>query len=572
MKREIFELAEKEFDLIVIGAGIFGVCAAWEASLQGLSVALVEKGDFCQATSANHYKMVHGGIRYLQHGDIYRIRESSRERSALLRIAPHLVKPLPIVIPTYGHGMKGKEILRVGTTIYDLLTADRNNKIPDPKRHIPASRFISKQKVIDLFPGIKNKELTGAAIFSDAQMYNPPRLALSFLISAVENGVKAANYLEVKNLLFDGKKIYGVKVNDLINNDSFEIRAKIVLNAAGPWADKLLEESLKINLNPKPAFSRDAAFIIKRKPYSEYAFAVSLKTKDVDTVFDRGGRHAFIVPWMERDYTMVGVWHIVWPGTKDKVFVSEDELDEFIKEVNSAAPELNLTYDEISMVNTGLTLFGETKPGSKRMSFGKRSILIDHSIDHSIDGLVTLIGVRATVAREMACKAINLIGNKINKTISKSRTEFVPIYGGEINIFEDYLKQSLKDQNYINDNKVMRALIHNYGSEHKKILAYANENRSLAETLGSSTVIKAEVVNAIREEMAQNLFDIVFRRTDLGTAGDPGKEAIQTCGNIAAKEFSWDENKLQEELNNLNKFFLKKGAVKNYSTLEREKK
>ncbi|MEJ2618461.1 MAG: FAD-dependent oxidoreductase, partial [Ignavibacteriaceae bacterium] len=131
MIRDISSLAEKEFDVIIIGAGMFGVCAAWEAVLQGLSVALVEKGDFCQATSANHYKMVHGGIRYLQHGDIYRIRESSKERSALLRIAPHLVKPLPIVIPTYGHGMKGKEILRVGTTLFDILTFDRNQKIPD---------------------------------------------------------------------------------------------------------------------------------------------------------------------------------------------------------------------------------------------------------------------------------------------------------------------------------------------------------------------------------------------------------------------------------------------------------
>ena len=136
MNRDIFSLAEKEFDVTIIGAGMFGVCAAWEAVLQGLSVALIEKGDFCQATSANHYKMVHGGIRYLQHGDIYRIRESSRERSALLRIAPHLVKPLPIVIPTYGHGMKGKEILRVGTTLFDILTADRNTGILDKERHV----------------------------------------------------------------------------------------------------------------------------------------------------------------------------------------------------------------------------------------------------------------------------------------------------------------------------------------------------------------------------------------------------------------------------------------------------
>ena len=129
MKRDISALAEKEYDLVIVGGGIFGVCAAWDAALRGLSVAIVEKGDFSHATSANHFKMVHGGIRYLQHGDFARVRESSRERSALLRIAPHLVKPLPIVIPTYGHGMKGKAFLGAGFLFYDLLTSDRNRGI-----------------------------------------------------------------------------------------------------------------------------------------------------------------------------------------------------------------------------------------------------------------------------------------------------------------------------------------------------------------------------------------------------------------------------------------------------------
>lgn len=570
MKRDISSLAEKEFDVIIIGAGMFGVCAAWEAVLQGLSVALVEKGDFCQATSANHYKMVHGGIRYLQHGDIYRIRESSKERSALLRIAPHLVKPLPIVIPTYGHGMKGKEILRVGTTLFDILTFDRNQKIPDKERQIPRSRFITKNEMLSLFPGLNENELTGAAVFDDAQMYNPPRLALSFLRSAVDNGAAAANYTEVVDLLFDGKKVYGVKVKDLINKDTFEIKSKIILNTAGPWADRLLEESLKLQLNPRPSFSRDAAFITNKKPSNELSLATTLKTKDVDTIFNRGGRHVFIVPWLERNITMVGVWHIVWPGTKDKIFVTEDELQEFINEVNEAYPAIDITIDDVTMVNTGLTLFGETAPGSKRMSFGKRSLLFDHSKEHSIEGIITLIGVRATIARGMAEKAIELIGEKLNKNISKSETENLPIFGGKIDIFEKYLNNAHKEQNYNLNSKVMRALIHNYGCEYREVLKYIDEDNSLAEPLQNSTVLKAEIIHAIRDEMAQNLSDIVLRRTDLGTAGDPGVESLEICANIAAKEFKWDNEKLDKELSNLKKYFNNKGAIKNYSTSEEE--
>ena len=232
MIRDIDALQSKKYDLVIIGAGIFGVCAAWDAALSGLSVAIVDKGDFSQATSANHFKMVHGGIRYLQHGDVIRIRESSRERSALLRVAPHLVKPLPIVIPTYGHGMKGKAVIGAGMLIYDLLTLERNRGL-QKDRQIPRGRFISADQVLNLFPGIRREGLTGAAVFCDGQMYNPPRVALSFLRAAVERGADAANYVEVTGFLKNGHRVLGVKAKDVLDNRSFEIRARCVLNAAG---------------------------------------------------------------------------------------------------------------------------------------------------------------------------------------------------------------------------------------------------------------------------------------------------------------------------------------------------
>ena len=144
-------LADKAFDVAIIGGGIFGACAAWDAALRGLSVALVERGDFCSGTSANSFKIVHGGIRYLQHGDLVRLRTSCYERTALLRIAPHLVQPLPIVIPTYGRGRQGKALLGAGMVLYDLLTLDRNRGIKDAQRKIPWARFLSRQELLDLF-------------------------------------------------------------------------------------------------------------------------------------------------------------------------------------------------------------------------------------------------------------------------------------------------------------------------------------------------------------------------------------------------------------------------------------
>ena len=414
MKRNPGVFTDKEYDVIIVGAGMFGACALWEASHRGLKAALIEKGDFCQATSANHYKMVHGGIRYIQHGDIHRIRESSKERAAFLRIAPHLVKPLPILLPTFGHGIKGKEFLGTGMKLYDFLTADRNIGISDSERKIPGSSFLSKKEVQKLFPGIYSANLTGGAVFSDAQMYNPPRLALSFIRSAETFGADVINYAEVIGFIKKENKVVGVRIKDSLNSDSFEIRGKMVLNTTGPWSNFLLENYLGIRLNPKPSFSRDVAFVIKRKPNNDIALAMTLKTKDVDSLIDRGGRHVFIVPWMDRDYLMAGVWHIVWDKDENKIYVTEEELREFLDEVNIAYPALKLKIDEISMVNTGLTLFGETRPGSKTMSFGKRSLLIDHLKINSLNGLISLIGVRATVARGMAEKVIDLISKKIN--------------------------------------------------------------------------------------------------------------------------------------------------------------
>lgn len=141
MTRPWADLADKEYDVVVVGGGIFGACAAWDAALRGLSVLLLERGDFGEATSANAYKFVHGGMRYLQQLDLVRLWESSDERSALLRVAPHLVYPLPIAMPTYGHRMRGKEVLRAGFAAYELLTARRNRGIRDARRRIPGPGF-----------------------------------------------------------------------------------------------------------------------------------------------------------------------------------------------------------------------------------------------------------------------------------------------------------------------------------------------------------------------------------------------------------------------------------------------
>lgn len=555
MKRDPSSLMSKEYDLVVVGGGIFGICAAWDAALRGLSVVLVEQGDFANATSNKHFRMIHGGIRYLQHGDLYRVRESSYERSALLRIAPHLVHPLPIVIPTYGHGMQGPEILRVGLLLYDAITFDRNQGISDPQRHIPPGRLISRKEILDMYPEINSKDLTGGVIFYDGQTYSPARLALSFLKSAVGAGTDVANYLEVFDFIRSSERIIGVKVLDRLTGDELDIHGRVVLNAAGPWSGFLLNEKLNIQIKPKPIFSRDACFVVNRPITKKYALTVLGKTKDPDAIFSRGYRHLFIVPW--QDKTLIGVWHIVHKGQPEDFMVTEKDLQNFLNEINSAYPPLKLKINDVSNWMAGLVLFGEEQVSENDLRYGHRSQIINHADDDGIQGLVTLIGVRFTTARGMAEKSIDLVIKKLGKRPLKCGTSITPIYGGQIENFENLTLRATQECPFAMPEYLIRDLLYRHGSAYHEIYNYVLEDPTLGETIGCSNVIKAEVVHAVRQEMAQKLGDVVFRRTDLGTGGHPGKDVLLDCANIMARELGWSQTRLQKELGEVENEFPK---------------
>jgi len=549
MKRELSDLANKQYDLIIIGAGAFGACAAWEAASRGLSVAVVDRADFCSATSANHLKMVHGGIRYLQHLDIYRVRESCHERTVLLRIAPHLVSPIPILLPTFDNFSEGKEILSLGFFLYDLITYDRNQGIKDSNHKVPKGKLINRQQCLEFFPQLKGIGVNGAGIFYDGQFYNPPRLALSFLRSAVCSGAKIGNYLEVKEFTSSGNRVSGIKVEDKLSGKQFEIRGKVVLNTTGPWANHLLKSTLGTSLKPEPRFSRDLGFVIKRQFSRKYALGVRIDLKDPDALLSRKGRHIFLVPW--RDYTLVGVWHLVFEKNPDEITVTKDELQSYLDEINKAIPVLDLKLNDISMVNTGLTLFGDNVSDAKDLRFGKRSILIDHLAEHQIDGLITLIGVRATTARGVAEKVINLVFQKLGKKIIGSKTHKLPIYGGEFDNFMKLFEEAKFKTNSLLGPNIISSLLHNYGTKYDEVLKYIKEDSSLAEPIENSMTIRAEIIHAVREEMAVKLGDVIYRRTDIGTGEYPHENAVRVCAELMGKELGWSEQQIQREIEEL---------------------
>ena len=272
MQRKIQALANTTFDLLVLGGGIQGACVAWEATLRGLSVALIDQSDFGAATSANSLKIIHGGLRYLQTADFNRMRQSIRERQILMRIAPHLVHPLPVLVPTYGHGLKGREAMMVALKLNDWISCDRNQGLNDPHKHIPPGQVISRQSCLQQVPGIAKQGLTGAVTFHDAQVYNSERLTLSFIKSAAQQGATVANYVKAIGFLQTGDQIQGVTAQDGPTGAPLDIRAKAVINTSGPWLNQVL--GLLPMAHPDQRFAK-AINLVLRRPLLETPYAIA---------------------------------------------------------------------------------------------------------------------------------------------------------------------------------------------------------------------------------------------------------------------------------------------------------
>jgi glycerol-3-phosphate dehydrogenase len=502
--------------------------------------------------------MVHGGIRYLQHGDLYRVRESSAERSSLLRVAPHLVRPLPIVVPTYKGLMRGKTAMRAALSLYVLLTFDRNRGIPDPINRIPRGRIISRNECLELFPELDSTGLTGAALFHDGQMYNPTRLALCFLGSAVEAGAVAANYVEVTSFLRDGDRVIGVTAKDRPTGNDLEVRGRIVVNAAGAWAVRLLEDTEEVRLDPRPTFSRDACFVVPRRLAADVALAIQGATEDPDALMSRGARHLFLVPW--RSYTLVGVWHVVYEGDPDRVTVTEDDLGAFLNEVNSALPGLRLTLDDVHLWNAGLVLFGENRPGARDLSYGKRSMVVDHARADRLEGLITVIGVRYTTARGVAARAVDLVFRKTGRRPTPSTTDTTVLHGGDFASFDSLVREATSAKPHPLEERLAVALLRNYGTRYEAVLRLGEADPRLLDPIGGSTTLRAEVLHATREEMAVRLGDVVLRRTDLGTGEHPGAESLRLCAELMAAELGWDADRVAAEIRDVQSRYMNASA------------
>lgn len=546
MKRDLAQLTEQEFDLAIIGGGIYGAAATWEAALQGLRVALIEREDFGSKTSSNSLKIIHGGLRYIQHLDYKRMRESIRERRVLMKLAPHLVHPLPCIMPTYGHLGKGPEVMRVALLLNDLVGWDRN-RIDDPQKILPNGKVLSREECERLLPGVRRENLTGGALWYDCQVYNSERLLLAYLHSASAMGAVLANYVSAEGLIFRGNRVVGVQARDRLANVPLQIRARLAINAAGPWVNRVFQW-----LRPH-----------QQRPPVQWSWAMNLVTKKIVSGFAVGatGRHKvwqdgrlvdksrkvfFIAPW--RDYSLVGTIHEPYYGDPSDFRIREREIARFIEEINGAYPGAELKREDVKFFYGGLLPMDRPDPKSGEVVLTKHYKLIDHSQADSVDGMISVVGVKYTTARDVGRKTVRLAARKLDRPFHEIDVESQRLFGGEIPRFQEFWQQIHDDLRNQLPDAAIDQLAYNYGSEYGRILALGKENPEWLRPFPGTGVLPAEVVHAVREEMAQRLIDVVWRRTELGSAGLPSDDVLNQVAELMARELDWSPEKVAEEI------------------------
>jgi len=535
MIRDLDALTGRSFDVVVVGGGIYGLTIAYDAAQRGLSVALVERDDFGSGASFNHLRTIHGGLRYLQSLDIRRARESTHERRTTARIAPHAVRPLSFALPLYRSLMRGKMAMRAGFVLDRILSAGRNRGVP-PSHRLPGGRVFSRSRAAQTFPGLRRQGLTGAAVFYDYVTTEPDRFTFSFALAAAEHGAVLANHVEASALLVDGKRVTGVSAGDTLGSRTVEVGARLVVNATGGRVDRLL------------------------KPLGIATGIPMLKAMNLVTRRDAGdealggrspsGRNLFLVPW--RDRALFGTWESDRTCDPDDTTVSESDVAAFIGDLNQAFPALDLTPPDITLVHRGVV---PAVVRGDRVSLEGHEQIRDHATQ-GVEGLVSVAGTKFTTARAVAQRVTDMVLSKLEQKPVACRTASTPLPGGSLRDIGLAIADARREYDEGLPTDTIPHLIAAYGSRYRDVMEIAAARPDWRTRLApDSPVIGAELVLAVRKEMAPTLADAVIRRTPLGALGHPGDAALARAAAIVGTELGWTDERRRQEMAAVDAFY-----------------
>jgi glycerol-3-phosphate dehydrogenase len=512
-------LARERFDVAVVGGGITGAGVALDAASRGYSVALLERADYAAGTSSRSSKLVHGGLRYLQHFDLGLVREALLERQLMVALAPHLVRPLQIVVPAFD-GARLDRLVGVGLNLYDVMSVERrrgrrsSGEGWSPDRH----RVISGEEVLELLPALGAREPSAGYLFYDCQT-DDVRLVLTVLGEAERFGAVCANDLSVEELVLERGRLAGVRARDASSGEEILVRASNVVNATGVWADRLRPQELHDEAEvPQIRPSRGTHLIFSDEDLPLRAGAI---------VPAGGGRTIFALPWLGQ--TLVGTTDNDYDGDLTHVLPAAEDIEYLLAAVNEFFGT-TLGTERIAGAFAGVRPLISSTDSKSSVDISRKAELYETS-----SGMITITGGKLTTWRRMAKMTVDRIVEREARD-APCRTHEIPL-GQGIDPSELERTAEVPEAAYV-------ALAARYGHAAQAVLRIAAEQPYLAAPIVEGFPdLLAEAVHAARHEQARGIADVLLRRTRLGLLAArsvTAEDTLERLGAVLAQELGWD--------------------------------
>ncbi|MFB9835255.1 glycerol-3-phosphate dehydrogenase/oxidase [Actinoallomurus acaciae] len=519
--RAVRELADQEFDVLVVGGGVVGAGAALDAVSRGLSVALVEAADWAAGTSSRSSKLIHGGLRYLEQRDFHLVREALRERALLLtRVAPHLVHPVPFLYPLK-HRMWERFYVSAGIGLYDTMGG---------AGAVPRHRHLSHRHALRVAPALRGDAFVGAIQYFDAQV-DDARFTMTLARTAAGYGATVVSRARATGFVREGERVTGARVHDLENDREITVRAREVINATGVWTDET-HRLAGARGDVEVRASKGVHLLVPRDRIRLDTGLIMRTEKSV----------LFVIPWGR--HWIIGTTDTAWELAKDEPAASGADVDYLLDHVNSVLT-IPLGHDDIQAVYAGLRplLSGGADETTK--------LSREHTVSQPVPGLTVIAGGKFTTYRVMAEDVVDAVAGRLPLNVPGSVTHRLPLAGavGYEVLWNDRRRLAARAGLHV---ARIEHLLNRYGSCVDEVLELIEGDPSLGESIpAASDYLKAEAVYAVTHEGALHLEDVLRRRLRASMEEwDQGAAAAPEVAGLIAPILGWDDETAKRETEN----------------------
>jgi glycerol-3-phosphate dehydrogenase len=516
-------MAQEEFDVVIVGAGIVGAGVALDAATRGLSVAVVESHDFASGTSSRSSKLIHGGLRYLEQYNFELVREALTERGLLLHsVAPHLVRPVPFLFPLT-HRVWERGYVGAGVALYDTLAFSMGSV-----RGVPHHRHLTRSKALRLAPSLRRDAFVGAVQYWDAQV-DDARYVMTVLRTAAAYGAQIASRTQCVGFLREGERVTGLLIRDLETGVEAQVRAKQVVNATGVWTDDI-QELVGGRGQIHVRASKGVHLVVPRDRIHSSTGIILRTEKSV----------LFVIPWGR--HWIIGTTDTAWDLDKVHPAASKADIRYVLEHVN-AVLNTPLTPDDVEGVYAGLRplLSGESEETSK--------LSREHVVAHPVPGLVVIAGGKYTTYRVMAKDAVDAVVHGLDEKVAESCTDRIMLAGGDGFQALWNARYKLARTSRLHVARIEH-LLRRYGSMIDDILRLIADRPDLGQPLaGADDYLRAEIVYAATHEGARHINDVLARRTRISIeTWDRGAGVAAEAAELLAPELGWSKDQADREI------------------------